>query len=108
MKKKKYLFKDDKRYVTSGIHTSVPFVIQHQLWIMIDKAIEEDKELDYLQVFLVTYDGEVLKIVRKQESPENVERLEIGVKGMFNTHFDYRIYVIDDVDHSTMLFSHEY
>jgi hypothetical protein len=108
MKKQKYLFDADKRYTTAGIHSTVPFMIQLQLWNLIDKAIEEKREMDYLQVFLVTYKGEILKIVRKQEKPEHIESMDIEIKGIFNNHFDYRIYVIDNVDHSTMLFSHEY
>ena len=100
---------DSKKYVTKGIaETLRPDV---QLFLFMCLNIMHDKttgRLDYLQVFKLETTGEesgkLLYIRHEQEQPE--------------AHMDYvmpteieincKVYIIDDVDHVTMLLAEEY
>ena len=101
------MFKN-KRYLTAGIDASLPFPTQLLLWKMIDYMPEAK---DYLQVFQLSkeiVDGKpVQKVHHKQEMPNYQEVAHLGI---IPTHDikNGKIFVIDDGDHSTMLWAHEY
>ena len=89
-----------KRFVTSGIAEKVPLLLQVIMWNMIDTM---DKPRDYLQVFDLSEENGKQKIV--QEQPEYMKEY------LFETDTPFlcaKIFVIDDVTHSTMLFNYEY
>ncbi len=92
-----------KRYITKGIELKLNLEIQTLLWNMIE---ELEGEKDYLQVFeLIKIDKDRLKIIHKQEVPDYHN------ESIVNYEFDekyLKIFVIDDVDYSTMLMASEY
>lgn len=91
-----------KRFVTSGIAEKVPLELQMIMWNMIDTM---DEPKDYLQVFDLLEENGKQKIVHSQEQPEYMKEY------LFETDTPFlcaKIFVIDDVTHSTMLFNYEY
>lgn len=96
------------RYITRGI-SDLPTVLIMYLWMLIDeRKTDENLPMDYLQVFElkpINKHGKVyLSITHSQEVPhyktEHLLQNFVGVKG--------KIFVIDDVDHVTMLLAEEY
>lgn len=93
---------NNPRYVTSGINSELPLLTQIVLWGLIDTM--EVAEKDYLQVFLLSADGENQRIIHEQEQPEyRKEYLFPSEKPV-----TMKVFVIDDESHSTMLLAEEY
>ena len=96
------------RYATIGIQTEIPLELQIILWGMIDDNIRTGLKMDYLQVFELsaTYkNGErVQEINHRQEQPRRRKTITIN----HDNPISAKIFVIDDVTHSTMLLSNEY
>jgi hypothetical protein len=74
---------------------------------MVDELLEKMPELDYLQVFDIEVNGDTVTIHHKQEQPPyrkthyfKTDDLKDGQK--------YKVYVIDDLTHTTMLLASEY
>ena len=92
-----------KRFVTSGIAEKVPLLLQVIMWDMIDTM---DEPKDYLQVFDLSEEE------RKTEDCSFTGTTGISKKEcLFETGTPFlcaKIFVIDDVTHSTMLFNYEY
>jgi hypothetical protein len=101
-----YKFSSDTRYMTSGINEKIPPHIQHLIWRLIEIKQLETK-LDYLQVFNFVMKDEVLIIKHHQEEPPFEDETEIASKDYHNLN-GLKIYVIDDITHSTMLLASEY
>lgn len=102
-----YTFNND-RFVTRGIADNIPVAIQISLWQTIDKLVNSDVTTDYLQVFKLinTNNGtSVLKVIHSQEVPPYTNEYVIQDCKLDS---DFKIYVIDDSTHSTMLLSDEY
>lgn len=104
-----YTFKNE-RFMTRGINSEVPLSIQICLWGLVDNLVNSDIETDYLQVFELkstnNADGSIsLHIKHKQEVPQYSS--EYTIKNV-EVEINDKIYVIDDVTHSTMLFAREY
>ena len=97
-----------KRYLTQGIHREIPFALQIRLWGMIDAQIQENKNMDYLQIFELKAVHEngarMQEIIHKQEIPKRKQRITIQSKNPISA----KIFVIDSVEYITMLFNHEY
>ena len=96
------------RYITTGIENEIPAELQSLMWNSIDEDIHLQKELDYLQVFSLqsTYvDGfQIQEIIHKQEQPCRKKRMTVETDNPVSA----KVFVIDDVTHSTMLMNHEY
>ena len=91
----------NKRYLTRGVQTDIPFELQLFMWGCIDRLPEE---CDYFQVFkLEVIDGRQY-IRHFSEQPEYSKEYLID----FNNPVNQKVYVIDDGDHSTMLLAEEY
>lgn len=89
------------RYITKGVQLEIPIVLQIFMWDCIS-ALPEPK--DYLQIFrLSSVDGKQ-KIIHEQEQPEFKREYILNSPELINA----KIYVIDDVDHCTMLLAEEY
>ena len=65
------------------------------------------KELDYLQIFRLKVKDNWVLIEHEQEVPPYKEQYEFE-KAEFLIEHDMKIYVIDSVDYSTMIFAEEY
>lgn len=101
---------NNTRYMTRGIQEDVGLDLQLILWQLIDDCKAKGIKLDYLQVFELsteTIDGQIVQIVlHRQEEPnyQSTHRF-VPIEQPMNTT---KIWVIDDGDHSTMLFPSEY
>ena len=100
---------DGKKYVTKGITETLPPDVQLFLFMCLN--IMHDKtagQLDYLQVFKLdtTGDGDsrMLHIRHEQEQPKAKMDYVLPIGEEVNC----KVYIIDDIDHVTMLFAEEY
>lgn len=97
------------RYMTCGINEKLAHWYQLEIWDIISDFVESGAEVDYFQIFefeVAEIDGKkVQKIIHKQENPEYEKEHTTILQG---NGFNGRVWVIDDVDHSTMLFPEEY
>lgn len=94
------MFKNS-RYLTKGVQTEIPLELQFFMWDCIDQLPEE---CDYLQVFNLEPFGEMQRITHTSENPEYKMEYLIPSEAPITA----KVYVIDDGDHSTMLFANEY
>ena len=93
----------NKRYLTREVADRVPLEIQILMWNLVEE-IEEEK--DYLQVFEVIPNGrEFVEIIHKQEIPETTSNYIVKNVGI---ETEMKLYIIDNGQYSTMMFSHEY
>ena len=89
------------RYMTRGVQTEIPIVLQIFMWDCIS-AIPVQK--DYLQIFRLSEADGKQRIVHEQEVPEYKREYLLTVSEPINA----KVYVIDDGDHCTMLLAEEY
>ena len=93
----------NERYLTREVADRVPVEIQILMWDLVEK-IEGKK--DYLQVFEVKPNGhEFVEIIHKQEIPEFTSSYIIKNVGI---ETKMKLYIIDNGEYSTMMFTHEY
>lgn len=91
----------NKRFLTRGVQAEIPIELQLFLWNCIDNLPEER---DYFQVFaLKEIDGKQ-HIHHFSEQPEYSKEYQISTEKPITA----KVYVIDDIDHSTMLLAEEY
>lgn len=93
----------ENRFVTRGVEAALPLWLQTCLWSLRDRMKPESR--DYLQVFqLIAMPCGMQKIMHRQEQPPYECDLELpsenGVTG--------KVFIIDDIDHVTMLLAEEY
>lgn len=97
------------RYMTRGIQEEVDLGLQFILWQLIDDCKAKGLKLDYLQVFELSAElvsGQLVQVIHhRQEEPlyRRTHRFATIEQPQETT-----IWVIDDGDHSTMLFPSEY
>ena len=96
------MFKNEK-YVTKGVNSEVSLLLQLFMWQCIE---EMPSPKDYLQVFKLTLEAGKQKIIHYQEQPEYKKEYLLDIAD--TPFFVGKIFVIDDGDHSTMLFPSEY
>lgn len=104
----RYEFKKENRYLTRGVSKDVPLKVQIVIWSIIDNHIESDIETDYLQVFNFQEKHGRFFIHHSQEVPQYQKSYEYDLVDDLVPLVGKRIFVIDDVTHSTMLLSNEY
>ena len=104
------MFNQENRYITCGIDGNLPIELQQYLWMCVDLQTAYNEEIvDYLQVFTFEKVGtDILAITQSQEKPSQKTIHYTGYKPEYDKIIDEKIFVIDDGDHSTMLFAHEY
>ena len=91
----------NKRFLTRGVQAEIPIELQLFLWHCINQLPEEQ---DYFQVFaLKEIDGKQ-HIHHFSEQPEYSKEYQISTEKPITA----KVYVIDDIDHSTMLLAEEY
>ena len=91
----------NKRLLTRGVQAEVPMELQLFLWNCIDLL---PKERDYFQVFKLDVANGKQHIHHFSEQPEYSKEYTIDLANPVNQ----KVYVIDDIDHSTMLLAEEY
>ncbi|HBF6648741.1 TPA: hypothetical protein KOT44_002064 [Clostridioides difficile] len=93
----------NERYLTREVADRVPVEIQILMWDLVE---EMEGEKDYLQVFEVIPNGsEFVEIIHKQEIPETTSNYIVK---NFGIETQMKLYIIDNGEYSTMMFSHEY
>lgn len=97
------MLKKENRYMTKEISEALPLEIVILLWDLIDNLTIEK---DYLQIFEINSIGlGVVEIFHRQEVPEYEASIYIK-NNLIKDKF--KIYVIDSMEYSTMMFSKEY
>ena len=89
------------RYLTSSVNAEIPLELQLFLWSCIDQL---PPERDYLQVFDLQPMGQMQSITHHSEQPPHRMTYVIPTDNPISA----KLYAIDDGEHSTMLFAHEY
>ena len=92
---------DNKKYITCGVDEKIPPLLQVIMWELINQ-MPVDK--DYLQVFSLSCENGKQRIKHSQEEPEYENEYVFDT----GTAITEKIFVIDDVAHSTMLLASEY
>lgn len=92
----------NQHFLTAGVCTRVPPLLQLIMWMLTD----EMKEADYLQIFELQKTPKGTLIVHKQEVPPYEHALLLRDFNMLE--HNEKVYIIDDVTHSTMLLAEEY
>ena len=91
----------NSRYLTCGVDSAIPLVIQLFLWECVD-SLPEPK--DHLQVFDLKPVGQMQSITHRSEEPEYHKEYLFPS----DNPIAEKVYIIDDGDHSTMLLANEY
>lgn len=102
-----YLF-TGRKFLTKGVEHEISIQLQVFMWNLIDKL---EIKKDYLQVFDITpIDSSSMLITHKQEVPKYTSTYKVEQSTDVNFEIDAKktIFVIDDIDHVTMLLSSEY
>lgn len=103
------MFQPETRYMTKGIDERLPPHLIAMLWFCIDLRLRSGDKMDYLQVFTFKkVNEETLAIHHEQEQPARLYVHFTGYKPEYAEFINEKIFVIDDDDHSTMLFAYEY
>ena len=104
------MFEPQNRYVTCGIDERLPQELQRLIWTSVDmRVLLANEKIDYLQVFTFKkIDGEVLALHHEQEQPPMLNVHYTNYRPEYEDILHEKIFVIDDGDHSTMLFAYEY
>lgn len=100
----------ENRHLTCGVQATIPPEIVSFIWCLIDDMLQSGHDVDYLQVFNLCEDkdaaGTPIQVIsHTQENPE--------YKAIYNLYLPVvpvksRLFVIDDISHSTMLLAQEY
>ena len=90
---------ENQKFLTHGITAQLPLWIINMLWLMILTS-----EKDYLQVFTLTKSPTGQHIVHEQKQPPYRYELDVPCDDAVNA----KVFVIDDLTHSTMLLAEEY
>lgn len=90
---------ENQKFLTHGITAQLPLWIINMLWLMILTS-----EKDYLQVFTLTKSPTGQHIVHEQEQLPYRYELDVPCDDAVNA----KVFIIDDLTHSTMLLAEEY
>ena len=93
---------DDQKFLTCGVMAEIPSWLANLMWHMV--LTMEVPRKDYLQVFILTTTPTGQHIVYEQEQPPYRYRLDVSCDDSVNT----KVFVIDNLTHSTMLLAEEY
>ena len=104
------MFEPQNRYVTCGIDEHLPQELQRLIWTSVDmRVLLANEKIDYLQVFTFKkIDEEILALHHEQEQPPMLNVHYTNYRPEYEEILNEKIFVIDDGDHSTMLFAYEY
>ena len=89
------------RYITRGVQSEIPIVLQIFMWNCISAVPEPT---DYLQIFRLSECHGKQRIIHEQEGPEFKREYLL----VFPDPINAKVYVIDDGDYCTMLLAEEY
>lgn len=90
-----------KKYIIRGVSKNISIELQIILW---DMVLSIPIKKDYLQIFELSTDENILTIKHSQEIPTYEKIYKFIVSKPINE----KIYIIDDIEYSTMLLASEY
>ena len=93
---------ENQKFITRGVLSNIPAEITDLMWNRVLTMKVEKK--DYLQVFTLTKTPTGQHIVHTQEQPPYRYELDVPC----DDAVDAKIFIIDDLTHSTMLLAEEY
>lgn len=96
----------NRRFMTRAIAESLHMEVQVLLWNLIDHQRKQGNELDYLQVFELTSNGDKQKILHRQEVPPLERSWLIALRG--TQPIDSTVWCIDDGENQMMLYPSDY
>ena len=95
-----------KRLITRGVADTISSEVQMFLWSLLDELVAKMvEEPDYLQVFEFSGDNGNQTIIHRQENPQYQAVYQFD---KVENPLQHKIYVIDDIEYSTMMLSDEY
>ena len=109
--KQEYFHNDNEQwYMTSGIDQSMHIFHQTKLIELLNQLRDTGLHMDYLQVFEFKYDREhkQMTVIHTQEQPEYRNVITYDIDEAVITPFEDKVYIIDDVEHITILLASEY
>lgn len=102
------MFDPTTRLATRGIISELPVELLVQLWLSVDIQKNAGLDLDYLQIFkFEKVSDSVLAIRHEQEVPQRQTVIYCDYRPEYEPLLSKTIYIIDDGDHSTVLFAEE-
>ena len=93
---------NSQKFLTCGVMAEIPSWLTNLMWHIV-LTMEVEKK-DCLQVFTLTKLPTGQHIVHEQEQPPYRYELDVPCDDSVNA----KVFVIDNLTHSTMLFSEEY
>ena len=93
---------ENQKFLTRGVEREIPSWLVRLIWFMV-MTMEVPKK-DYLQVFILTKTPTGQHIVHEQEQQPYRYELDVPCDDAVNA----KVFVIDDLTHSTMLLAEEY
>lgn len=104
------MFSKGCRYITRGINSELPFKVHCIIWRILDEFMtnRDNKKIDYLQVFRIYKDKNCIKIIHTQEVPTYKKEIILNRDDITLSNNEYKIFIIDDGEHSTMMLAEEY
>ena len=93
---------DNQKFLTRGVMAEIPSWLVHLMWHIVLTRETEGKDL--LQVFKLTKTPVGQHIVHEQEQPPYRYELDVPC----DDAVDAKVFIIDDLTHSTMLLAEEY
>jgi hypothetical protein len=93
---------NNQKFLTRGVEREIPAWLVNLMWHMV--LTMEVAKKDYLQVFTLTKLPTGQHIIHEQEQPPYRYELDVPCDDSVNA----KVFVIDNLTHSTMLFSEEY
>ncbi len=110
MNQKYFINMNDHWYITMGINETMDVVHQSKLIELIERLKQTGITVDYLQVFRFSYDPEkrMMTVKHTQEEPDYEYTMQYNINPDLIKPFDEKVFVIDDIDHVTILLASEY
>lgn len=102
------MFSTEHRYVTQGVMAHVASDLQVLLWQLIDLRKAEGGQLDYLQVFSLTYDCKLGRILQRITHTQEVPPYSKSCLYTVSQPVCRTVWVIDSGEYATMLLPDEY
>ena len=93
---------ENQKFLTWSVENEIPSWLINLMWHMVLTIEVEGK--DYLQVFTLTKTSTSQHIVHEQEQPPYRYELDVPCDDAVNA----KVFVVDDLTHSTMLLAEEY
>lgn len=98
------MFAKENRYITRGVNETLDLTLQLLLWSLVDELTIEK---DYLQVFNLRREGDIVKIEHTQEVPDYKSFISVNAEEL-EFQGAVKIYAIDSGEYSTLLLAEEY